>query len=207
MVIFPHEEIGPPDMHVIYISLFLFMIAYLARKAFTPDGEKVYGRVPCQDTAKSPPLLNLTIDLAYVIFLAIASIRVTNALAAIRDILPFDESLYLYHGIKLSEFGPPSVQERLISSPLYSVWYYILSLFENDTLRLYYLNYKVIMTSATTLLYLYMRRLKVMPLIAAVVSFMFLISANNGLRTPVWVVHFVLLVVLFFLILSTFIRP
>lgn len=196
-------------MHVlagIYIALFLLMAACLVRKAFTPDDEKAYGYIPRQDTAKRAPFASLAIDLVYVLFLAIASIRVTNALAAIRDILPFDESLYLYHGVKLPEFGPPSVQERLISSPLYSIWYYILSLFESDTLRLYYLNYKVIVTSATMLLYFYMRRLKVAPLIAAVVSFIFLISANNGLRTPVWVVHFVLVVVLFFLILSTFIR-
>ena len=50
------------------------------------------------------------------------------------DIALYDESNYLYHGINLFQSGFPNAQ----LSPFYSAWYYFLSLFQSDNIKLYY---------------------------------------------------------------------
>jgi hypothetical protein len=72
-------------------------------------------------------------------------------------------------------------------SPLYSVWYYVLSIFEADRVQLYYLNYKVLVVTTTALFYLLLRAANTNLYLSALASIWLLLSTvtstwpHNGL--------------------------
>ena len=137
-------------------------------------------------------------DLILTFFLAISSLKLVNLYENVVDLGLCGESSYLQNGVELIKRGLPSSQY----SPLYSVWYFLLSRLPVNNLQLYYLNYKALIFLTTILIYIYSRRLKVMPQVSAVVSFLYLISGIHLVNY--YVGYFALLVLLLFLIFTTF---
>jgi hypothetical protein len=166
------------------------MIVYFLREAFLKktDSKEIL----------SPALEGIKIDIILLCFLIIATIKLTYSIETILDIALDDESFYLRNGARLIKYGLQAAQY----SPLYTIWYYLLSLLEKNNIQLYYLNYKVLISSTTIALYLYLRRIRVAPAISAVASFLYLISAGNSILP--WISHFALLVLFLFLIIATF---
>jgi hypothetical protein len=69
--------------------------------------------------------------------LLLLALKVYIGVATAIDLGLADETFSLGYGLRLPKFGPPPAQ----SSPLYSVWYYLLSCVEHDPIRLYPLNW------------------------------------------------------------------
>lgn len=184
----------------LYVHLFLFMIVYLLAKLKTPntldhnikETHAPYIMPTSYSMFKWPRT-----DIILFCFLAMATIKFTYSIETVMDI-NFDESSCLYRGTKLIKNGLPCTQ----LAPLYAIWYYLLSLFEKDNVRLYYLNYKTLISSTTLAIYVYLRRIKVIPFISVVASFLYLISGICN--TYKLVAHFALLVLFLFLIPATF---
>jgi hypothetical protein len=106
-----------------------------------------------------------------------------------------DESVYLWSGAALSESGLPNANR----APLYSLWYYLLSLLQPNRIALYYLNYKVLTIVPWASLYILLRVGHVSAPLSMATAGLLLMSAGN---LPVWpkVSHFALFVVLLTLV-------
>lgn len=173
---------------ILYAGFFMFVIAYFLNKiAFSGLS---YG------AAEQAP--NRTIDIILFCFLAISAIKLTYLIETTMDIGLYDESCYLDIGVKVTASGLPPAQ----IAPLYSVWYYLLSIFEKNNIRLYYLNYKLLISFTTLIVYVYLRRIEILPFVAAIFSFLYLVSGCS-LFWP-WIVHFALAILLLFFILASF---
>ena len=115
------------------------------------------------------------------------------------DIRLYDESNYLDHGVNLIRSGFPNAQ----LSPLYSFWYYFLSLFQPDNVKLFYLNYELLTIILPIFIYIVLRRYHV-PLISSfLISVYFLISFTNFASFPK-VGHFAIVLILSSFIIASF---
>ena len=139
-------------------------------------------------------------DSILIIFIILASIKFVFSIESIEDIRLADESDYLYKGVNLTKHGLAPAEW----GPLYSVWYYLLSVFVRNNVELYYLNYKILIILTTAALYIYLRRIKITYFISIVVSILYLISGAHLIQT--WVSHFALLILFTFLIWGTFVK-
>jgi hypothetical protein len=112
------------------------------------------------------------LDLMMLSLVVLAAIKFASRIELVQDIQLGDESLSLWWGVELPELGlrDPSW------SPLYSIWYYFLSFFEVDRVRLYYLNYQLLILAATALFYLLLRAVKTNIYISAGASIWLLLS-------------------------------
>ena len=126
-------------------------------------------------------------------FIIITSVKYTYSIETILDIRLFDETNYLLRGVHLLQWGIPDPS----LSPLYSIWYYLLSLVESDRIQLYFLSYKILVTLTTVLVYLLLRGAKTNPNLAALASVVYLMS--NVVFTHPYNTLFALLVILVFL--------
>jgi len=140
-------------------------------------------------------------DLFVVFILLFSGWKYTYGLQNFLDIALYDESNYLYWGVKLNSFGLPIAEGGL----LYSVWYYILSLFQPENIELYYLNYKIITVLLPILLYFVLRRYSIQIIPSIMLSFFFLISHANFPLLPK-VSHFSLIIVLLFLVFMSYVK-
>ncbi len=106
-----------------------------------------------------------------------------------------DEAKYLGDGVNFLRTMPDPYW-----GPLYSLWYYFLSLFSSDTINLYYLNYRLMTILPCIALYLFLLKMKVTPTLSFYFSFALLISVIN---LPTWpkVSHFCLTLIFIGLIL------
>lgn len=138
------------------------------------------------------------IDIVYFLFLLAIAFKFTQSLETIKDIELYDETFYLYHGVKIFDLGIP----KAAWAPLYSIWYYFLSLFETDNIMLFYLNFKLLIFINSSLFYIYLRTLKIRPLISMIFGFVYSISTIS-LLTP-RPGNFTALIVLPFLIFANF---
>ena len=134
-----------------------------------------------------------------VTILLLCGLRVYNGLENVMDIQFADESAYMRFGLDLFS--------RLNRDwgPMYCAWYKFLSCFTNDTIQLYYLNYAVTSILIGMLLFVFLLRISVHPVLALLISFSVLISELN---VSVWprISHFCIVLCLLFLILITFLR-
>jgi len=138
-------------------------------------------------------------DLFIILIILISGWKFTYGLETILDISLYDESGYLYQGVKLLNNGFPNAEH----APMYAIWYYILSLWEPDRIELYYLNYQLLAILLPILLYLVLRRYKLSILSSTIISLFFLICHANLVVWPK-VSHFALLIVLAFFIMASF---
>src|SRR5829696_3858769 len=134
-----------------------------------------------------------------ILFLLLAGLKFTYRLPSILDITLWDESSYLYNGVKLVQNGVPSAE----AAPLYSAWYYVLSLLQPDRVALYYLNLKVVTMLTPILVFFLLRRYGLSTLAGVIISGLFLISTAN---LPVMnkSTHFALIIILLSLIAATY---
>jgi hypothetical protein len=139
-------------------------------------------------------------DIIAVGILLIAGLKLTLGLENVMDVGLYDESYYLYAGVKLLDQGLPSAEW----APLYAAWYYLLSLFQPNRIELYYLNYKILSILLPILFYVFLRRCDLSAVISVIASVFVLISYAN---LPVWPkpAHFSALIALVFFILATYI--
>jgi hypothetical protein len=144
---------------------------------------------------------SLILDLVALLALAVTAYRLLAAVPDRYEIGLADEARYLYQGIHLLRDGLPSPQW----SPLYAVWYFLVEslLRISDRAQLYLLSFAVLSALNPLLIYIYLRRLLVKPVIALPVAFLFLVSFSNLEIIP-YPGKFALLLLLSFLILSTF---
>jgi hypothetical protein len=85
---------------------------------------------------KIPKILkDYSVDIVFFIFITISSIKLTSLIEN-TDIALWDESIYLNNGVKAFESPLSSFR-----APIYCLWYYLISLFEDDKINLYFLIY------------------------------------------------------------------
>jgi len=121
-----------------------------------------------------------------IFFICVIGFFFTRDLELWIDIGIGDEAKYLGDGVNFLRTRPDASW-----GPLYSLWYYSLSLFSTDTINLYYLNYKLMTILPCIALYLFLLKMKVTPTLSFYFSFALLISLIN---LPTWpkVSHFCL---------------
>lgn len=134
-----------------------------------------------------------------IILLLLCGWKVYNGLQGVMDIQFADESAYMRFGLDM--FGKFNKDW----GPMYCIWYKCLSWITTDTIQLYYLNYALTSVLIGVLLYIFLLRISVAPMLALMVSFSILIS---DLNIAVWprISHFCIALLLFFLIIITYIR-
>lgn len=143
------------------------------------------------------------IDIYTLVLLVAAGLKFTYGLEKIYDIGLYDETGYLVRGVNLPELLHDVITGKLAQvGPLYSAWYYLLSLLQPDRVKLYYLNYKILAILLPVFLYVVLRRYGVNVLVSVVVSFFVLISYANIATWP-RVSHFMVIVVLISLIFAS----
>lgn len=140
-------------------------------------------------------------DFLAVGFLLAASAKLVAGLRGFMDIDFRDETYYLSNGIRFLSDGPQPPE----NSPLYSAWYFVLSLFQRDPVKLHYLNYQLLTALIPMLLYIFLRRLKVSSLAALLISAYSLISFANLPSSPKSS-HFAFLIILLTCIIWTYLR-
>lgn len=134
-------------------------------------------------------LLKVIPDLTALVILVAASIKLLYNLDNVTDIDLFDESYYLLQGVNL--FKAPAVASW---GPLYSTWYWLLSLFQPERVALYLLNAKLIVVLPVFTMYAALRRYSVSILLSLAAS-LWLLSCNGNVATAPKVVHFAVSVV------------
>jgi hypothetical protein len=95
---------------------------------------------------------NRLFDGISLIFLFVAIYVLNHQLTTIADIQMGDEAFYMYQGISNFRLGLQTDW-----GPAYSLWYKFLSLFESDTIQLYYLNMFLMSSLPTIALYIALR--------------------------------------------------
>lgn len=86
------------------------------------------------------------------LLIALAIYVLDHQLTTISDVQMGDEGFYMYQGISNFRLGLQTDW-----GPAYSLWYKFLSLFETDTIRLYYLNMVLLSSLPTIALYIAIR--------------------------------------------------
>lgn len=142
-----------------------------------------------------------SIDIVLIIILLAIGSKYVFDIQSFLDIKLKDETLYLNNGIYLLDLGIPNPQW----APAYSFWYFLLSLIEKDSIRLYYLNYILLTIILPVLLYCLLRTRGVNKLLAFLIGYFFLISSGNILINPK-VTHFLMMIILGSMILFSLIK-
>ncbi len=141
------------------------------------------------------------LDLLSLAILALVAVKLLVWVDRAVDLTIADEARYLYQGVKLTEVGFPSPQW----APLYSIWYFLLNILTpgSSNIQLYYVSFVALSVAIPLLLYGYLRRAAVAPVIALLGSLFFLASYSN-LNIRPYPTKFALFWVLLFLVASTF---
>jgi hypothetical protein len=111
-------------------------------------------------------------DALLILVILLMSLKLTHGLAAVRDLGLHDETVYLVHGYTLPQCGLMPAQY----SPLYTVWYFVLSQVQPDRIRLYFLNWSVLAFLLPASCYALTRRLGGTRVAALAAAFVLLTS-------------------------------
>ena len=141
--------------------------------------------------------VSLRFDIFFLACIVIGAIKLTFGLENHLDIEMFDEVGYLVAGTSLLTEGLPDPEY----GPLYTIWYFLLSLIEPDAIKLYFFNYKVLTVLLPSFLYILLRSYGAATLTSFWASSFFLISYINLYITPK-VSHFSFLILMVVLILA-----
>ncbi len=138
-----------------------------------------------------PPRYAFLLNLLVLGLLLLIGMKYTSNIEAFMDISTYDEGNYLQRGVNLMVWGVshPSI------GPLYSAWYYLLSLFQPDRVLLHYLNYRLLVILVPTLFFVVLRRYRV-PLLPAFLLSVWLLIIDLNLTLWPKVNHFAALVLL-----------
>ncbi len=141
-------------------------------------------------------------DLIMVLMMAYAILKFLDPLRSLIDVQLFDESGYLYQGIRLLKDGLPAPAD----APLYAIWYFILSLFQKDQIELYYLNYRLLTLFLPLAFYLVLRRYRLPLVPAGIITFFGTMISFGNLGVWPKVSHFTLLIILGSFFAASFVR-
>jgi hypothetical protein len=136
-------------------------------------------------------LNSLKADLLIVTIILIGSLKFTLGVQNSIDVWLYDESTFLYDGIKLASNGFRPAEEQ----PLYSIWYWIVSLFEANRINLYYLNLKLMTILPPILAYILLRINRVSIPVSLIISWLLLVVPANWYTMPKGS-HFALILIL-----------
>lgn len=139
------------------------------------------------------------LDIAALITLAAILIRIISELAQYLDVLFLDDSFYMMAGVKFFELPYKAFGQ------VYRFRFWLMHLWEQDLVNLYYLNYKISILLSPLLLYIYLRRIKTHVLVAFLITFFYSISHVHITTWP-RVSHMCIEVILLALITSTFLK-
>lgn len=139
------------------------------------------------------------VHIAGFITLLICWLKMTANLDLYQDLLATDEAYYMIGGVTL--------KGKMLKywGPSYSLWYTIQALFERDTIKLYYLNQKVVSIVPVLLCYIMLIRFRISFVISLIVPFFLLVSL---LYFPTWpkISHFCIAVVFGAVIVAQFLK-
>ncbi len=135
-----------------------------------------------------------------ILILIVLGFILTNNIQESKDIGLWDETLYLGNGVSFFTKRPPPYW-----GPIYSLWYYILNLFTNDHITLYYINLRLLVILLPIILSVYMFKITENVIISFFYSYLFLISSINFSAWPK-VSHFALILAFVTLILIKKVR-
>lgn len=135
-------------------------------------------------------ILKYKTDIILFILLISIGVKYVYDFNSYLDIQLKDETLYLQNGLYLLKNGLPDPQW----APVYSVWFFLLSIIQNDSVAIYFLNLQILTVVPSLILYVLLRVLKVSHLISFLIGFFFLISSGNILVNPK-VTHFALIII------------
>ncbi len=131
------------------------------------------------------------IDVILFLLLLAIGIKYVFDISSYLDIELQDETFYLRNGIFLLRQGLASSQW----APVYSIWYFFLSIFNNDGISVYFLNLQILIIALPLLIYIFLRVRNVSQIIAFLIGYFFLISSGNIIVHPK-VTHFAILIIL-----------
>lgn len=134
--------------------------------------------------------LALLPDAAVLVTAALTGWVYTSGVEKVIDVDLFDETSYLARGLALGLVWPAASE-----GPLYSLWYYLLSLLEPDSLTLYYLSCRALTILLPMLVFVALRAYRVSRVVAYFFLFCWLVTAANFPTHPK-VGHLALLVLL-----------
>lgn len=142
-------------------------------------------------------------SVAGIVLIFAFSVKLLLNVDYVMDVGQTDEAVYLTQGFFLVRDGLPSPQW----APLYAVWYYLLSVVfpVKSMVDLYYLSFVLLSSLVPVVFFLYLRRLRVLPVIALVGAVLVLVSYPN-LRFWPYPTKFAALVFFSALFISTFFR-
>ncbi|MBF0483192.1 MAG: hypothetical protein HQL25_00650 [Candidatus Omnitrophica bacterium] len=119
--------------------------------------------------------LSAHFDLIMFFALFLCALKFTYGMPNFMDITLFDESSYLSGGVNFLKSGITGAQV----GPIYSIWYFLLSLITPQKFALYYLNQQILTILLPLILYVTLRAYKIPILNSAIITFFMLIAKVN----------------------------
>lgn len=126
------------------------------------------------------------LDALIIILICVIGSVYTHQIPQIVDIGLYDESSYLSYGLHIFTTFPGAE-----AGPLYAFWYKFLLLFEKSPIKLYYLNYRIMLIAPSIGLFYVLRSLSVNRIYSIALAFWFLTMPSNFYIWPK-VSHFAL---------------
>ncbi|MFH1727651.1 MAG: hypothetical protein ABIA04_04460 [Pseudomonadota bacterium] len=142
---------------------------------------------------------SLIFELLPIAIIILAWIKISYGIMDSFDLKYWDESDYLSSGVNFKS------AYFFTDGFLYFLWYKLLSLFSANTIKLYFLNYAVLILLNPIFLYILLRRIKLSIFVCLTGSLIFLISYSNCVTWP-FITRFAFLIMLITLILLTLIK-
>lgn len=146
-------------------------------------------------------LRNHQADVLALFFLAAIAVKYFYNAPQFLDIDLFDETTYLYSGVRLPQLGMRDASY----GPLYALWFFLLSLATPDRIVLFYLNFYLLTTGVAVSLYLVLRSNQVPIWLSSIFAVLLLVSTVNVDTFP-RVSHFALIILLVSLALASRVR-
>lgn len=134
-----------------------------------------------------------------IIFIIAFTLLITNNIENHWDIIAADELMYLAFGKNLFH------EIRFDWGFMYNVWYKLVAIFNNNSVDLYYLNYKILMVLVPVLLFILLITLNVQLEISFILTILFTISKLHITTWP-FVSDFCIVVFLAFFIVQKYIK-
>lgn len=131
--------------------------------------------------------------------LLICGIKIFTDIQNNMDIQFADEAAYIRFGLDLFE------KMNRNWGPMYAVWYKCLSFYSDNPIDLYCLNFSVLSIAVSIVVYLFLLRININPILALYLSFCILVS---NLNIEVWprISHFCLIIISVAFIIATFLK-
>lgn len=126
-------------------------------------------------TGRGAGLLALLPDAMILIALLILGIRFTAAFWTCMDISLYDESFYMHNGFNIPELGLPGAPW----SPIYSLWYLVLSGVRPDPVAVYFVNMRLMVLLPALALFIALRVLRVRPVVAIPAAIWFMVYSAD----------------------------